>query len=99
MAHRSGKVRYIGASSMFAWQLAKAQFAAQKRGFTPFVSMQNHYNLIYREEERGNDSPVLAVVCRVSCVVCRVCVCVCACACVCVCHFTKLTGPPGRVQR
>src|SRR6476619_3013329 len=45
---RSGKARYIGASSMFAWQFAKAQFTAE----TPFVSMQNHYNLIYREEER-----------------------------------------------
>jgi aryl-alcohol dehydrogenase-like predicted oxidoreductase len=45
---RSGKARYIGASSMFAWQFAKAQSGA----ITPFVSMQNHYNLIYREEER-----------------------------------------------
>ncbi len=45
---RSGKARYIGASSMFAWQFAKAQRVAP----TPFVSMQNHYNLIYREEER-----------------------------------------------
>jgi aryl-alcohol dehydrogenase-like predicted oxidoreductase len=45
---RAGKARYIGASSMFAWQFAKAQFVAP----TPFVSMQNHYNLIYREEER-----------------------------------------------
>ncbi len=45
---KSGKARYIGASSMFAWQFAKAQRVAQ----TPFVSMQNHYNLIYREEER-----------------------------------------------
>src|SRR5918992_553691 len=45
---KAGKVRYIGASSMFAWQFAKAQHAAP----TPFVSMQNHYNLIYREEER-----------------------------------------------
>jgi 1-deoxyxylulose-5-phosphate synthase len=49
---RAGKARYIGASSMFAWQLAKAQRAAAEHGFTPFVSMQNHYNLIYREEER-----------------------------------------------
>jgi aryl-alcohol dehydrogenase-like predicted oxidoreductase len=49
---RSGKARYIGASSMFAWQFAKAQFTARLRGWTPFVSMQNHYNLIYREEER-----------------------------------------------
>ncbi len=45
---RAGKARYIGASSMFAWQLAKAQSIA----VTPFVSMQNHYNLVYREEER-----------------------------------------------
>ena len=49
---RSGKARYIGASSMFAWQFAKAQFTARLQGWTPFVSMQNHYNLIYREEER-----------------------------------------------
>jgi aryl-alcohol dehydrogenase-like predicted oxidoreductase len=45
---KSGKARYIGASSMYAWQFAKAQRAAQTR----FVSMQNHYNLVYREEER-----------------------------------------------
>jgi aryl-alcohol dehydrogenase (NADP+) len=49
---KSGKVRYIGASSMWAWQLAKAQHIAQTRGWTAFVSMQNHYNLVYREEER-----------------------------------------------
>jgi aryl-alcohol dehydrogenase (NADP+) len=49
---RSGKVRYIGASSMFAWQLAKALYLADLRGWTRFVSMQNHYNLVYREEER-----------------------------------------------
>lgn len=49
---RSGKARYIGASSMSAWQFAKAQYAAEKHGWTKFVSMQNHYNLIYREEER-----------------------------------------------
>jgi len=48
----AGKVRYIGASSMSAWQFAKAQFVAEKNGWTKFVSMQNHYNLIYREEER-----------------------------------------------
>lgn len=47
-----GKVRYIGASSMFAWQFSKAQYTAQLHGWTKFVSMQNHYNLIYREEER-----------------------------------------------
>ncbi len=49
---RSGKARYIGASSMFAWQFAKAQHVAESHGWTRFVSMQNHYNLIYREEER-----------------------------------------------
>jgi 1-deoxyxylulose-5-phosphate synthase len=49
---RSGKARYIGASSMYAWQFAKAQYTADARGLTRFVSMQNHYNLIYREEER-----------------------------------------------
>jgi 1-deoxyxylulose-5-phosphate synthase len=49
---RAGKARYIGASSMFAWQFAKAQHVAERLGLTPFVSMQNHYNLIYREEER-----------------------------------------------
>ena len=49
---RSGKARYIGASSMFAWQFAKAQHVAERNGWTPFVTMQNHYNLIYREEER-----------------------------------------------
>jgi len=49
---KSGKARYLGASSMFAWQFAKAQHVAEKHGWTPFVSMQNHYNLIYREEER-----------------------------------------------
>ena len=49
---RAGKARYIGASSMFAWQFAKAQHVADVHGWTKFVSMQNHYNLIYREEER-----------------------------------------------
>jgi len=49
---RAGKARYIGASSMFSWQFAKAQYTAEKNGWTKFVSMQNHYNLIYREEER-----------------------------------------------
>src|SRR5213595_2399082 len=49
---RAGKARYIGASSMFAWQFAKAQHVAERNGWTPFVSMQNHYNLLYREEER-----------------------------------------------
>ena len=49
---RSGKARYIGASSMFAWQFAKAQAVADAHGWTRFVSMQNHSNLIYRDEER-----------------------------------------------
>ncbi|MBI2706501.1 MAG: aldo/keto reductase [Actinobacteria bacterium] len=49
---RSGKARYIGASSMYAWQFSKAQRVAAEHSWTLFVSMQNHYNLIYREEER-----------------------------------------------
>jgi aryl-alcohol dehydrogenase-like predicted oxidoreductase len=49
---QAGKARYLGASSMFSWQFAKAQYVAEKNGWTKFVSMQNHYNLIYREEER-----------------------------------------------
>jgi aryl-alcohol dehydrogenase-like predicted oxidoreductase len=49
---KAGKARYIGASSMFAWQFAKAQHVAERNGWTRFVSMQNHYNLMYREEER-----------------------------------------------
>jgi len=49
---KAGKVRYIGASSMWAWQFAKAQQLAREHNWTPFVSMQNHYNLVYREEER-----------------------------------------------
>ena len=49
---KSGKVRYIGASSMFAWQFAKAQHLAERNGWTKFISMQNHLNLLYREEER-----------------------------------------------
>ncbi len=49
---RSGKARYLGASSMYAWQFAKAQRVAERHGWTPFVSMQPHLNLIYREEER-----------------------------------------------
>ena len=49
---KSGKVRYIGASSMWATQFAAMQFVAEKNGWTKFVSMQNHYNLLYREEER-----------------------------------------------
>jgi aryl-alcohol dehydrogenase-like predicted oxidoreductase len=49
---RAGKARYIGASSMYAWQFAKMQHTARANGWTEFVSMQNHYNLVYREEER-----------------------------------------------
>ncbi len=49
---RAGKARYIGASSMYAWQFAKAQWVAKNAGTSGFVSMQNHYNLVYREEER-----------------------------------------------
>ncbi|MFF4861230.1 aldo/keto reductase [Streptomyces sp. NPDC001231] len=49
---RAGKVRYIGASSMYAWQFSKAQYTALLHGWTRFASMQNHYNLLYREEER-----------------------------------------------
>src|SRR6202789_2887292 len=49
---KAGKARYIGASSMYSWQFAQAQFTADLHGWTRFVSMQPHYNLIYREEER-----------------------------------------------
>src|SRR5262249_34886729 len=49
---RQGKVRYLGASSMYAWQFARALYLADRFGFARFVSMQNHYNLAYREEER-----------------------------------------------
>ncbi len=49
---KSGKARYIGASSMYAWQFAKAQYVAERNGWTRFATMQNHYNLLYREEER-----------------------------------------------
>jgi aryl-alcohol dehydrogenase (NADP+) len=49
---RAGKARYIGASSMAAWQFAQALYLADRHGWTRFVSMQNHYNLVYREEER-----------------------------------------------
>jgi len=49
---KAGKVRYIGASSMYAWQFAKALYISRAHGWTPFVSMQNHLNLLYREEER-----------------------------------------------
>lgn len=51
-AVKAGKVRYIGASSMYAWQFAKSLYLADRHGWTRFVSMQNHYNLLYREEER-----------------------------------------------
>ena len=49
---RAGKARYIGASSMFAWQFARSLYLAERHGWSRFISMQNHYNLIYREEER-----------------------------------------------
>jgi aryl-alcohol dehydrogenase (NADP+) len=49
---KAGKARYIGASSMYAWQFSKAQYTATLNGWTRFVAMQNHYNLVYREEER-----------------------------------------------
>lgn len=49
---QSGKVRYIGASSMWTYQFASLQFIAEKNGWTKFISMQNHYSLLYREEER-----------------------------------------------
>ena len=49
---KAGKVLYLGASSMFAWQFAELQSVAKLNGWTPFVAMQNHYNLVYREEER-----------------------------------------------
>ncbi|MCG7209119.1 aldo/keto reductase [Streptomyces arenae] len=49
---KAGKARYIGASSMYAWEFSKAQYTAERGGWTKFVSMQDHYNLLYREEER-----------------------------------------------
>ena len=49
---KAGKVRYLGASSMYAWQFSKALYLAQRHGWTPFTTMQNHYNLLQREEER-----------------------------------------------
>lgn len=49
---KAGKARYIGASSMYAWQFSRAQYVARLNGWTRFASMQNHYNLLYREEER-----------------------------------------------
>jgi aryl-alcohol dehydrogenase (NADP+) len=49
---KSGKARYLGASSMYAWQFARALYLADRHGWTRFIAMQNHYNLVYREEER-----------------------------------------------
>jgi aryl-alcohol dehydrogenase-like predicted oxidoreductase len=49
---KAGKAQYIGASSMYAWQFSKMQYVAEANGWTPFVTMQDHYNLLYREEER-----------------------------------------------
>ena len=49
---KAGKARYIGISNCFAWQIAKANALAEKEGFAKFVSIQGHYNLIFREEER-----------------------------------------------
>jgi 1-deoxyxylulose-5-phosphate synthase len=49
---KAGKVRYLGASSMYAWEFSKALFLAEQHGWTRFISMQNHYNVLYREEER-----------------------------------------------
>src|SRR5262249_34318481 len=49
---KAGKARYVGASSMYAWQFCQSLYVAELRGWTRFVSMQNHYNLLYREEER-----------------------------------------------
>ncbi len=54
---KAGKAMYLGASSMFAWQFAEMQSMADYRGWHRFISMQNHYNLVYREEER--DDPLL----------------------------------------
>jgi 1-deoxyxylulose-5-phosphate synthase len=51
---RAGKARYLGESSMYAWQFAKAQRVAERHGWTPFASMQNHYNLVYREEDSAS---------------------------------------------
>jgi aryl-alcohol dehydrogenase-like predicted oxidoreductase len=51
-AVKAGKVLYLGGSSMFAWQFAQLQMAAEANGWAKFISMQNHYNLVYREEER-----------------------------------------------
>jgi len=62
---KCGKVRYIGASAMYAWQFQKAQYTAEKNNWTKFISMQNHYNLIYREEER--EMIPLCIDQRVSC--------------------------------
>ena len=56
---KAGKVRYIGASSMYAWQFSKALYTSRLRGWTEFVSMQNHVNLLNREEERWRNVPLL----------------------------------------
>ena len=63
---RSGKVRYIGASSMAAWQFAKALYLSDLHGWTRFVTMQNHYNLVYREEER--EMMPLCLVQKIGCI-------------------------------
>ncbi|WP_257237029.1 aldo/keto reductase [Nostoc sp. 'Peltigera malacea cyanobiont' DB3992] len=55
---KSGKVRYLGISSVYAWQFAKALYLADKHGWTRFISIQNHYNLVYREEEREIIPPI-----------------------------------------
>ena len=57
---KAGKARYIGASSMYAWQFAKSLYLADLNGWTRFISMQNHYNLVYREEEREMTALCLA---------------------------------------
>lgn len=62
---RAGKARYIGASAMYAWQFQKALYTAERHGWTRFVSMQNHWNLIYREEERE-----MIPLCRAENIVC-----------------------------
>lgn len=53
---QSGKVRYLGASSMYTWEFARLQYTAKLNGWTDFISMQPFYNLLYREEERESES-------------------------------------------
>lgn len=53
---QSGKVRYLGASSMYTWEFARLQYTARQYGWTEFISMQPFYNLLYREEERESKS-------------------------------------------